>query len=154
MESKEETPTAPASIDESALLKPKPKREQTEKQKAVWAKAQQTRLDNAKAKRDVAAKAREELENKRKLKEEKHLAKSAKQLKAPKVVYESESEDEPEIIVIKKKKQKKQQVVYQEESSEDEVAPPPLPREKKVLAPPPMPVEPMPQQTRPVIRFF
>ena len=30
--------------DDSALLKPKPKREQTDKQKAVWAKAQQTRL--------------------------------------------------------------------------------------------------------------
>lgn len=153
MESKEETPTVPASIDESALLKPKPKREQTEKQKAVWAKAQQVRLDNAKAKREVAAKAREELNNKKKLKEEKHLAKSAKQLKAPKVVYESESEDEPEIIVVKRKKEKK--VVYQEESSEDE-KPAPLPREKKSvpaqIIPPQAP--PLPIQIKPAIRFF
>ena len=149
MESKEETPTVPASIDESALLKPKPKREQTEKQKAVWAKAQQTRLDNAKAKRDVAAKAREELENKRKLKEEKHLAKSAKQLKAPKVVYESESESEPEVIVVKKKK-KKQQIVYEEGSSEDEAPPPPkrssTVRHPAVVIAPPVKI--------PVVRFF
>ena len=44
-------PTDDSNIDDS-ILKPKPKREQTEKQKAAWAKAQQTRLDNAKLKKE------------------------------------------------------------------------------------------------------
>ena len=49
--------------EDSALLKPKPKREQTEKQKAVWAKAQQTRLANAQLKKDALAKAKEDQKN-------------------------------------------------------------------------------------------
>ncbi len=161
MESKDESP-APPPVDDSALLKPKPKREQSEKQKAVWAKAQQTRLDNAKAKREAAAKALEELENKKKLKEDKQKAKIAKSTnlaKTPKVLYESESEEEPEVIVVKKKKPKK--VIYQEESSDDEHAnptanPTPLPREKKLI-----PAQIIPQyaaqtpvQIKPIVRFF
>jgi len=153
METKDESP-APPPVDDSALLKAKPKREQTEKQKAVWAKAQQVRLDNAKAKREVAAKALEELENKKKLKEDKQKAKAAKHLATtPKILYESESEGEPEIIVVKRKKEKK--VIYQEESSEDE-KPAPLPREKKSvpaqIIPPQAP--PLPIQIKPAIRFF
>lgn len=152
MESKDEPQSLPA-VDDSSLLKPKPKREQSEKQKAVWAKAQQVRLDNAKAKRDVAAKVLVEYENNKKIKEDKKRAKIAKHLAVePKVVYESESE--PEIIVVKKKKQKKQQIVYEEESSEDETppSPPPLPRERK--APTQIPIPIIPPQIRQAIRFF
>jgi hypothetical protein len=158
MENKDESP-APPPVDDSALLKPKPKREQTEKQKAVWAKAQQTRLDNAKAKREAAAKALEELENKKKLKEEKKKAKLAKSndlAKTPKVLYDSESEEEPEVIVVKKKKPKK--VIYQEESSDEETPaiPAPLPREKKPVPAQIIPqyAAPPPVQIKPIVRFF
>jgi hypothetical protein len=153
MESKDESP-APPPVDDSALLKPKPKREQSEKQKAVWAKAQQTRLDNAKAKREAAAKALDELENKKKLKEDKQKAKIAKHLATPpKVLYESESEEEPEVIVVKKKKPKK--VIYQEESSDEEI-PAPLPREKKSIPAQIIPqyAAPPPVQIKPIVRFF
>ena len=40
-------------VDDAALLKPKPKREKTDKQKEVWEKAQQTRLANAQLKKDA-----------------------------------------------------------------------------------------------------
>ena len=98
-------------VDDAALLKPKPKREKTDKQKEVWEKAQQTRLANAQLKKDALAKAKEEIENKKKKKvviepdepepesEPKPLAKPKPK---PKVVYESDSE--PEVVVIKKKK--------------------------------------------------
>jgi len=68
--------------------------------------------------------------------------------KKPKIVYESESESEPEIIVVKKKK-KKQQVVYQEESSEDDMPPPPPVRKAK-----PVPVAVAPPARIPIVRFF
>ena len=60
--------------DDSALLKPKPKREQTDKQKAVWAKAQQTRLANAQLKKDALAKAYDTLTNNRILEMQNSLA--------------------------------------------------------------------------------
>lgn len=133
--------------DDSALLKPKPKREQSDKQKAVWAKAQQTRLGNAQLKKDALAKAKEDIENKKKKKPVPEVVEPevlAKTKAKPKVVYESDSD--PEIVVIKKKKK---QVVYEEESSEDEAPPP----RKQKSAAPPVVVAP-PQKVVPIIRFF
>lgn len=138
--------------EDSALLKPKQKREQSEKQKAVWAKAQQTRLANAQLKKDALAKAKEDIENKKKKKpvavpeveEPDEPEVLAKPKAKPKVVYESDSE--PEVVVVKRKK-KKQQIVYEEESSEDEAPPPP--RRQKSVAPVAIPPKPVP-----IIRFF
>jgi len=132
--------------EDSELLKQKPKREQSEKQKAVWAKAQQTRLDNAQLKKDALAKVKESIENKKKVEPEPEPAKVHLAIKKPKVVYESDSE--PEVVVIKKKKKK--QVVYEEESSEEE-APPPPPRKQKSVS---TPVVAVPQKSAPIIRFF
>mgnify|MGYP003649843058 CR=1 FL=1 len=132
--------------EDSELLKPKPKREQSEKQKAVWAKAQQTRLDNAQLKKDALAKVKESIENKKKAEPEPEPAKVPLAIKKPKVVYESDSESE--VVVIKKKKKKP--IVYEEESSEEE-APPPPPRKQKVTPPP---IVAVPQKVSPVIRFF
>jgi hypothetical protein len=138
--------TPPATVpatDDSVLLKPKTKREKTEKQKAVWDKACETRINNAKLKKEALAKAKEEIENKKNKKYTEDLAVIDKPTKSkPKVVYESDSE--PEVIVVKKKKKP---VVYQEESSEDE-APPPPPKKAKV----PVVVAPAPKT--PIIRFF
>lgn len=134
---------APAT-DDSVLLKPKTKREKTEKQKAVWDKACETRINNAKLKKEALAKAKEEIENKKNKKSTEDLAVIEKPTKSkPKVVYESDSE--PEVIVVKKKKK---QVVYQEESSEDEAPPPPPPKKAK----PPVVVASAPKA--PIIRFF
>lgn len=133
----------PPATDDSVLLKPKTKREKTEKQQAVWDKACETRINNAKLKKEALAKAKEEIENKKNKKStSEDLAVIEKPTKSkPKVVYESDSE--PEVIVVKKKKK---QVVYQEESSEDEAPPPP----KKAKAP--VVVAPAPKT--PIIRFF
>lgn len=130
--------------DDSVLLKPKTKREKTEKQKAVWAKACETRISNAKLKKEALAKAKEEIENKKNKKSTEDLAVIEKPTKSkPKVVYESDSE--PEVVVVKKKKK---QVVYEEESSEDEAPAPPPPKKAK----PPVVVAPAPKT--PIIRFF
>ena len=102
-------------VDDAALLKSKPKREKSDKQKEVWAKAQQTRLENAQLKKDALAKAKEDIDNKKKKKvviepdepEPVVLAKPKEKEQPkpkPKVVYESDSE--PEVVVIKKKKKK------------------------------------------------
>ena len=142
-------PTDDSNIDESAPLKPKPKREQSEKQKAVWAKAQQTRLDNAKLKKEALSKAIEDIAKKKKPKGEPPLAieKAAPPPPKPKIVYESESDDE---VVVVKKKKKKPKVVYESESeSEEEPAPPPKPVKTKAA---PAPVK-LPE-TKPAIRFF
>jgi hypothetical protein len=130
--------------DDSVLLKPKTKREKTEKQKAVWDKACETRINNAKLKKEALAKAKEEIENKKNKKStDTDLAVIEKPTKAkPKVVYESDSE--PEVVVVKKKKK---QIVYEEESSEDE-APPPPPKKAKA----PVVVAPAPKT--PIVRFF
>ena len=135
-----ESPTEESISDESALLKPKPKREQTEKQKAVWAKAQQTRLDNAKLKKEALSKAITEIESKKKKPKEELPLAIEKPKPKPKVVYESDSEDE--VVVVKKKKKK---IVYESESEEEAAPPPPTP--KKVIA------TKLPE-TKPVIRFF
>lgn len=142
-----DTPTAdpPAATDDSVLLKPKIKKEKTEKQKAVWAMACETRISNARLKKEALSKAKEEIDNKRNKKIEDDLAVYTKKMKAkPTVVYESDSE--PEIIVVKKKK-KKPQVVYEEESSEDEA--PPQPKKAK----PPVIVTSTTQKL-PIVRFF
>lgn len=139
--------------DDQAILKPKTKREQSEKQKEVWARAQKTRLENAKLKKEALAKAKEEIENKRYKPSKKPVSEAEPSepyaKKAPtKVVYESDSE--PEVVIVKKKKKK--QVVYEESSSESEPEPPPPPKKKKSVAP----VEtrtPM-QRVEPIIRFF
>lgn len=102
----------------------KPKREKSEKQKAVWEKAQQTRLDNAAAKRQAITKNKDEKQLKREIKIAKALAKEIK--KQPISTHDEESESEEEIIIVKKKKkiipapQKKPKVIYQETSSEEE----------------------------------
>lgn len=154
--------------DDSVLLKPKPKRTKTPAQQAVWDKACALRIANAKLKKDALANAKAEIENKKKgivpvveppvvvdvpvvkapVKSKAPAAPLAK--KKPKVVYESDSESEPEVIVVKKKK-KKQQVVYEEESSEDDTPPPPPMRKAKpapvvAVAPPPVRI--------PIVRFF
>jgi hypothetical protein len=146
--------------DDSVLLKPKPKRIKTPAQQAVWDKACALRIANAKLKKDALANAKTEIENKKKgvapvvdvpeikqkAKPESPAAPLAK--KKPKIVYESESESEPEIVVVKKKKKK--QVVYEEESSEDEAPPPPkrssTVRHTAVVIPPPVKI--------PMVRFF
>ena len=139
----DEPPTEQPISDDSALLKPKPKREQTEKQKAVWAKAQQTRLDNAKLKKEALLNAISEIESKKKKPKEEPPLAIEKPKPKPKVVYESGSEDE--VVVVKKKKKK---IVYESESeSEEEAAPPPKPVKTKVVA------AKLPE-TKPVIRFF
>jgi hypothetical protein len=153
--------------DDSVLLKPKPKRIKTPAQQAVWDKACALRIANAKLKKDALSNAKAEIENKKKkvaptidplidtvpeikqkVKTETPPAPLAK--KKPKVVYESDSESEPEVIVVKKKK-KKQQVIYEEESSEDDTPPPPPMRKAKpapvvAVAPPPVRI--------PIVRFF
>jgi hypothetical protein len=153
--------------DDSVLLKPKPKRIKTPAQQAVWDKACALRIANAKLKKDALANAKTEIENKKKggapmvappvvvdvpeikqkAKPESPAAPLAK--KKPKIVYESESESEPEVIVVKKKK-KKQQIVYEEGSSEDEAPPPPkrssTVRHPAVVIAPPVKI--------PVVRFF
>ena len=135
-------------ITDDSLLKPKPKREQSEKQKAVWAKAQQTRLDNAKLKKEALSKAIEDIAKKKKPKEPPlAIEKAAPPPPKPKIVYESESDDE---VVVVKKKKKKPKVVYEsEEESEEEPAPPPKPVKTKAA---PAPVK-LPE-TKPAIRFF
>lgn len=130
----------------------KPKREQSEKQKAVWAKAQQTRLDNAAAKREAITKNKDEKQLKREIKIAKALAKQEKF--KPKIV-ESESEDEQEVIIVKKKKKTQPKIIYQEASSseeEEEPQPPPTkPKStKKVIKEEPQIQLPI----KPVIRFF
>lgn len=143
-------------IDDIELLKkPKPKRPQSDAQKAVWAKAQQTRLNNAKLKKDALNKAKEDIESAKakatpptSMSPPVALAKP-KVKSSPKIVYQEESEDEPEVIVVKKKK-KKPPVIYQEESSSEEEAPPPP---KKVSIPRySAPVAPM--APKPIVRFF
>lgn len=140
-------------IDDSALLKPKPKRIKTPAQQAVWDKACALRIANAKLKRDALSDAKAEIENKKqKVKEPSQPPDPppalAKAKKTPKIVYEESSESEPEVIVVKKKKKKQQQVVYEEESSEDE-APPPVKKAK------PLPVAVAPPPVRiPIVRFF
>jgi len=149
----------PPPTDDASLLKSKPKREQSDKQKEVWKKAQETRLANAKLKKDALAKAKEDIENKKKpkpiinevLPTPSPLASKPK--KEPKIIYEQESDSEPEIVVVKKKKKK---IIYEEESSEDEI-PVPKPRKTKAfeltpLPPPPAPA-PAPIKTQ-IFRFF
>lgn len=143
----------PEIIDDIELLKkPKPKRPQSDAQKAVWAKAQQTRLNNAKLKKDALNKAKEDIESAKAkasspMSPPVDLAKP-KVKSSPKIVYQEESEDEPEVIVVKKKK-KKPPVIYQEESSSEEEAPPP----KKVSIPRySAPIAPM--APKPIVRFF
>ena len=144
-------------VDDAALLKQKPKREKTDKQKEVWAKAQQTRLGNAQLKKDALAKAKEDIENKKykktvnkaepdepELEPEPKSKYLAKPKPKPKVVYESDSE--AEVVVIKKKKK---QVIYEEESSEEE-APPPKKQKSAVVIPPIA----IPQKSGPIVRFF
>lgn len=139
--------------DDSVLLKPKPKRVKTPAQQVVWDKACALRIANAKLKKDALSNAKAEIENKKKgiapvvvidVPVVKHKA-SPLAKKKPKIVYESDSESEPEIIVVKKKK-KKQQIVY-EESSEDD-APPPVRKAKTA------PVVVAPQVRIPIVRFF
>ena len=143
--------------DDSVLLKPKPKRVKTPAQQAVWDKACALRIANAKLKKDALSNAKAEIENKKKgiapvveptvVVDVPVVKPKASPLakKKPKIVYESDSESEPEIIVVKKKK-KKQQIVY-EESSEDD-APPPARKAK------PAPVVVAPQVRIPIVRFF
>jgi len=154
--------------DDSVLLKPKPKRIKTPAQQAVWDSACALRIANAKLKKDALANAKAEIENKKKgvapvvappvvvdVPEVKHKAKPESPdaplaKKKPKIVYESESESEPEIIVVKKKKKnKKQQIVYEDESSEDEA--PPV---KRGAPPRHPPVAVAPPARIPVVRFF
>lgn len=149
--------------DDSVLLKPKPKRNKTPAQQAVWDKACALRIANAKLKKDALANAKAEIENKKKgvapivappvvvdvpevKPEVKPKASPPLAKKKPKIVYESDSESEPEVIVVKKKK-KKQQIVYEEESSEDE-APPPVKKVKQ------LPVAVAQPARIPVVRFF
>lgn len=152
--------------DDSVLLKPKPKRNKTPAQQAVWDKACALRIANAKLKKDALANAKAEIENKKKgvapvvappvvvdVPEVKQKAKPESPdaplaKKKPKIVYESESESEPEIVVVKKKKKKKQ-IVYEEESSEDEA--PPV---KRGAPPRHTPVAVAPPARIPVVRFF
>ena len=132
-----ETPKVePAIAVDASLLKPKVKREQSEKQKAVWAKAQQTRIENAKVKRELVTKIKEDKIARQEAKLAKYLAKKP----IPKIIYESDSE--PEVVVIKKKKP----VVYQEESSSEDEAPPP----KKKAAP----IVQQQEVKKPLVRFF
>jgi hypothetical protein len=151
--------------DDSVLLKPKPKRIKTPAQQAVWDKACALRIANAKLKKDALSNAKAEIENKKKkiapvveppvvidvpvVKEKVQPVAPPASLakKKPKVVYESDSESEPEVIVVKKKKKK--QIVYEEESSEDDTPPPPPVRKAK-----PMPVAVAPPARIPIVRFF
>lgn len=139
--------------DDASLLKPKPKRQQSEKQKAVWAKAQQTRLDNAKLKKDALNKAKETIENAKNkivLPTEKPptiLAKKPKQ--TPKIIYEEESEDEPQVIVVKKKKKKAPVIVQEESSSEEDVVPPPARKRIQHAE-----IQQASIQPKPIVRFF
>lgn len=142
----EEQPTPPPT-DDASLLKPKPKRAKTEAQMAVWKKAQETRLANAKLKKDALAKAKQDIEDKKKSKpttDESVIAKPPLAKKEPKIIYKDESDSEPEIVVVKKKKKK---IIYQEEESDDEVQPT-RKVHKNIPSPMPIPIK------VPVIRFF
>jgi hypothetical protein len=160
-------------LDDSIVLKPKKPR--SEAQLAAFEKAQQKRLANAlvkkaaleKAKNDIvvdrektkkvyipkAIREAEEAEKKpvpapTPLKTDQPPVKKPLPKKEPKIIYESESEDD---VVIVKKKKKKPKVIYQESSSEDEE---PIPRRKPakkaeaVVAPVAAPVK------VPIIKFF
>jgi hypothetical protein len=150
--------------DDSVLLKPKPKRIKTPAQQAVWDKACALRIANAKLKKDALSNAKAEIQSKKRggvpindpvidtvpeVKEKVQPVAPPAPLakKKPKVVYESESESEPEVIVVKKKKKKKQ-IVYEEESSEDDTPPPPVRKAK------PVPVAVAPPARIPIVRFF
>lgn len=137
----------------------KPKREQSEKQKAAWAKAQQTRLDNAAVKREAFAILKEAKDAKRELTIAKTLAKQEKNIKKIIEESESESEEEQEVIIVKKKKKKPKpqpKIIYQEaSSSEEEEEPPPPPHTKprptkKVIKEQPQIQLPI----KPIVRFF
>lgn len=68
--------------------------------------------------------------------------------KEPKIIYESESEDD---VVIVKKKKKKPKVVYEESSSEDEE---PIPRKKPAKKAEPVAAQVAPVAIKPIIKFF
>jgi hypothetical protein len=141
----------PITEQSQSLLKPK--RVKSEAQQAVWKKAQETRLANAKLKKDALAKAKEEIENKKKPKPDlpitEPIPKPPLAKKEPKIIYENDSDDEPDVVIVKKKKKKK--IIYEESSSDEELPTrghPSAPRVKQ-----PQPIQ-QPIIRLPIVRFF
>jgi hypothetical protein len=160
-------------LEDSIVLKPKKPR--SEAQLAAFEKAQQKRLANALVKKAALEKAKNEIVVEREKTKKVYIPKAIREAEAaeekpaptptplktdqppvkkplpkkePKIIYESESEED---VVIVKKKKKKPKVIYEESSSEDEE---PIPRKKPAKKAEPVAAQVAPVAIKPILKFF